>query len=671
MASKAEKYALWLAENEDKKETEQFKTVASAYRELRKQPPLQKPASPPQKDSYDEAVERAQKLKNTSIPELIMGSAPGRFVQGLADMPMAFAQAATAPPNFAEEGSNPAGLNRNPNIQPFTPIRDAATAVHEGITRTLRQGDEMRESGREAFQSEGADLARLGGNIATGVAATRAINPVKGLPNKVAQGSAIGGTLGGLTPKTSEDFNSEQVSDVVEAAGIGGAFPVVGAALRKGGHVVRNLIDPLTEGGLARGARRLVQETTDDIEKLITSLRGAPKGQTVGQATTSTGNTRLSAMAKKLENRASDDFAEISEAQNTARITAIREASGGNAAKPLTTTIDELTASRKAIADPLFEESSKASAKIDPKDTIKVLDRLIKADPNNDDLIPVLMNIRGQLVKPAPKPTGRVPLRGFPDQPPILTQSPRELISSSRNIASIISKKDPVSGKSINENIVRQLSGVKKVLDKTIGVSVPSFKAANEAWKKLSIPVDKAGIGLRLEKKLTSVLAGDEGSIIQQRGAQFVGALADEKALISGATGFKRGSGLEKYFDESEMNRLGLVAKELQDNAELQRLAAAGGKGADRIMSELEGHTSVNALNRVLMVLNAIITRAGSARKEATLNEASKIFQNPKQLADLLEKAKPRELTAFKRIVSSVPIENITRTTAAISATRD
>ena len=38
MSDRLNKYAAWLVENEDKKGTEEFQTVADAYRELRVQP---------------------------------------------------------------------------------------------------------------------------------------------------------------------------------------------------------------------------------------------------------------------------------------------------------------------------------------------------------------------------------------------------------------------------------------------------------------------------------------------------------------------------------------------------------------------------------------------------------------------------------------------------------
>ena len=165
-------------------------------------------------------------------------------------------------------------------------------------------------------------------------------------------------------------------------------------------------------------------------------------------------------------------------------------------------------------------------------------------------------------------------------------------------------------------------------------------------------------------------MAGADDSAILQRGSQFASALDDERKLVSSVTGFKRNDGLIKIFGEEGVEKLEGIATALKNDSELQRLAVLGSQGADRITSELGGKTVINPLHRGLMILNGIIKRGGVVRKESTLNDAAQIFKDPQKLAALLEKANPRELSVLRRLINSIPLEQLTRTVPAITAAR-
>lgn len=602
---------------------------------------------------------RLQAAQERSVKEVVdfgtfaMGTPAGMFIEGVADLPLGAAQ-------FISESL---GFDQVTN---FLKERENRIAVGRDAVESSQ--------GRETPVAESDDFSgsRLVGNIAGSIPAASGVPVAATRLGKVAQGAGLGAVFGAAAPATSDDFDAQKTGQIAAGATIGALVPAAIGAVRKGAETTRNIVDPLLPKGLDRSVERMVEQTTDDVDELIVALRNAGSGQTVGQAQVSTGNTRLSAMAKKLENRASDAFARISGRQNAERISQIRIASGGRPNVRLTETIDDLTNARKIATDPLYAQASQSTARINARPVVEVIDRLIKKDPNNSELVPVLNELKRQLVKrPPPPQTGRIPIGGRPTQRASLANTARELISTSRDIGTRIGKKDPVSGKSVNENIVRQLTSVKRALDEAIGDQVTAFREANEEFARRSVPIDRAAIGLRLENKLTSALSGDESSVIQQRASGFASALDDERGLVSQATGFKRNKGLQSIFGDDGVERLQAVADELKSNAELQRLAVLGGKGADRITSELEGHTLVNPLNRVLMVVNGIIKRGGTVRKEAALNDAAEIFQDPARLAELLERANPRELTVLRRLISALPLRELSRTAPAIAGTRE
>jgi len=333
--------------------------------------------------------------------------------------------------------------------------------------------------------------------------------------------------------------------------------------------------------------------------------------------------------------------------ENTERIAQIRTSGGGSADRPLEETIEAAKQTRKEATDPLFLEASQSQAPVTLTRVNRLIDRMKTGDPGNTRLLPALNEIQGTLAD----------------------NSAQATISASRNIGRMISEKGP-TGAPINEAIVRQLTRVKKVLDDEIGKDNRAFKEANGIFKEMSTPVNKAEIAQRLEQKLVSPLAGDEGSIIQQRAAGFTSALDDERKLIAQATGFKRGTGLDKIFSEDELVKLGNVSDRLKSDAEFNRLASLGTEEARRLIQGLQPPKPIGMLDRAVVIVKAIMTKLGAATEEATLKKAAEIFQDPKRLADLLEKADSRSVSGLKRVINAIPFEDIARVAPAITAAR-
>lgn len=571
------------------------------------------------------AMERARgtvRQPSVDFPTFALGTPVGRFIEGAADLPLGAAQ-------FITESLG------STKVTDFLKKREQRISTgREAVARA-----EGRETG-------GFDIPRFAGNIALAVALTKGIPISPTIPGRIVQGAGIGAVTGAAVPAVSEDIEREKTTQIAVGGATGGVIPAAGGLFRKAGQMVRNLVDPFLPGGIQRAVRETAAEAVEGpIAPVTTQLRA---GGTTEQALGRTDEPTLAGLARQIEGRAPKELAKQTAEENASRIAAVRQAGGGTGEVPLAQTIDDLIKTRTQQTAPLFTAASKSTATVTPKRANELVDGFIESDPNNQKLIPVLNQIKQTL-------TGN---------------SPRELISASQNIGRLMSEKGP-TGQRVNEAIVRQLNIIKKALDNDIGKAVPEFKQANALFQELSEPVNRAQVAQRLEQKLTSPLAGDTESVIQQRGAQFASALDDERKLIAQATGFKRGTGLDKFFSEEDLTKIGNIADRLKNDAEFSRLATIGRGQAGRITQDLEAQTLVNPLNRIIMVINRVLTLSGRARKEETLNQAAQVFRDPKKLAGLLDSADPAQRGQIKTLLDSIPIERIATVTGVLSGTFD
>lgn len=569
------------------------------------------------------AMQRAQNMpEKVSFAEFALATPAGRFIEGAADLPLGAAQ-------FISESLGVEGMNE-----------------------FMRKREERIQRGREAIGSEGFDLARLTGNIGTGVAATAGLAPAASLAGKTAQGAGLGAVFGAASPATSDDPEGEKASQISTGTIFGGAFPmaqaaaskVLGPVARKTKDIATNIADPFLPGGAERSVRRLVQET-GDMDELVTALRSGEG--TAPQRAVATNNTRFEALGREVQKRRPDSAALIQKAQNEARELLLDEAGGATAGQSLDDVINTATQNRRQVTQPLYEAARNSDSAVDINRTATLIDNMIKNDPNNQKLVSVLESIK----------------------PTLSGTSPRDAISASQNLSRIMTEKGP-NGAPINEAIVRQLLTVKRSLDGQIAKVTPEYKEANALFSELSVPIERAQIAQRLQQTLRAPLAGDADSVIAQRGSAFANALRDERRLVRQATGFKRGKPLEEIFDEEQMGKILTVSDQIKNDAELIRLATFGREELRRMIGDLEGDTLVNPLQRVIMVINGIIKRGGALQREQTLTKAAELFENPTQLADLLERATAAETAALKTGLSQLPSGSLIRTVPAITATQ-
>lgn len=562
-------------------------------------------------------LEEAQNQKPVvDFGTFVMATPAFRFIEGAADLPLGAAQAVS-------EG----------------------TFRSDKVTKFLKQREERIQRGREAVGSEGFDIPRTLGNVSTAMAATSGVGVAPTVTGKMAQGAAIGAVAGASTPATeTENFIDEQAGQIKTGAAVGGIVPGV---LELGRSVVRagrNLITPLLPKGVDNTVRNVVTETTENVDDTVSALRNARPGENVGQATSRTGNAPLAAFQQAGDKANSSAAARQQSAQNASRLQRLRQVGGAVDDQSLDDAIDTARQVRTQRTNPLYEAAKKSEAQVDASRTQRLLGSIKEADPRNQKLISALDNVE-QSIKD--------------------TSSPRELVSAWRNIGNLIDEKGP-TGQRVNENIVRQLTTLKRSLESDIGRSVPEFRQANQLFKELSQPVNRAEVARELERRLTSSLSGSDDSVINQQASNFNSALQGERKLVSQATGFNRGK-LDKFFNEDEINTLKGISQELQNNAEFNRLAQLGRSEARQILGTLGPEPVANPLNRVIMIANAIIRKSGSVQQGAVVKRIGEIFQDPNKLADLLEEATERERGLLRSALSEIPTDQLARTAPAVT----
>jgi len=195
----AEKYAQWIIDNQDKQGTPEFEVVANAY-------------------------QAAKQAVAPTLEQKIQASAPMRAVQGMRDPIDAGAQLL---PRGLSAVTSLGGMYPNKVSQFFD---SEAQRVDQGISDNERN----YERARQATGSEGMDVARFVGNVASPAnAAIAAKLPVAAtLGARVLQGGALGAFGGGLTPVDTQenpDFAATKAGQVALGAATGAvATPVLG-----------------------------------------------------------------------------------------------------------------------------------------------------------------------------------------------------------------------------------------------------------------------------------------------------------------------------------------------------------------------------------------------------------------------------------------------------------
>ena len=478
------------------------------------------------------------------------------------------------------------------------------SALFEGITEKLREVEAVKREGMRKKGQE-TDVAGLVGNLVGGATAL----PKKiatTLGGKIAQGVGTGGALGASVPALGEDFEQEKLTQALAGAALGGAIPAGGALAKTMGD--------LLPGGASRSAERVIRSAAGYKQADIIKALGRGRG-TGAQAAAPAGSAEFSGLENIARQRDPTKFLDIDEAGAASRLAKIREI-GGTPGK-----LAKAQASRAEISQRYYDRAWDAVIKPDNK-LNRILDNKFAEKAIGE-------------AKELARAEGVSPDDVF---------KPHNLTKFLHDVKIGIDKQLSMTGNdALNKAQSRSANSIKKELVGWLKNKNIQYDQARDIYRDLSIPIDQMKVGQLLEQKLTAPLEGKE------RAAAFANALRDAPATLKKATGQKLNKELADILSAEDVQKLQGVRGELADVAKAQALGSKGTQAARKLTGILDPQQLPGTLNRAVLVTNNILKRTGSIRKEATMDEVSRLFQDPQSMRRLLSRATPEEAGIIRK----------------------
>lgn len=478
----------------------------------------------------------------------------------------------------------------------------------------------------QAARERDADLmatkAGKAGNISGSIATTLPAVFIPGA-NTVAGSAAIGAATGALQPSTS---TSETLTNIGlgGATGLGATLAARGVAA--GYQGAKSLIDPFTRSGQERiaartlttfaGGREGARAAIDTIENAAPALPGV-------QPTTAevANNAGLAQLERTLRNN--PELAKVFTDRSSANKNAILDALEGIAGD--SGKVSSAKAARAAAADPLYEAAKKT---------------VVRADSELGKLLarPSMTSAWSRAQKLAAEAGDEVGEAGAS----ISGKTLHYLKMAMDDIAD-----DPKTA-GIGAHEARAVSATRDKLVEWIDRNVPDYRAAREAFRQGSRPINQMQIGQALRDKLQPALA-DFGAETRIRPQAFAQALREGDDLAAQATGFS-GAKMADVMDPSQTQTLNQVGEQLARRVSADELGRAVGSPTGQNM------VSQNVLRQVLGPLglpdsalskaaeNALLQSAmrpaqfvGKIGEERVLSRLAEAGLDPKQAKKLLE----------------------------------
>lgn len=481
------------------------------------------------------------------------------------------------------------------------------------------------------------------------------------------------------------------------AAGRAGATGTAGA-LRTAERVTNPLtpiIAPIELAGrravpavVDRVSRALDPEATAYMEaaagrapQILEALR-SPQAEIVpgsrplpSQIVAPTGSAEFTAFAQSAERVMPSEVAAREAAQSRARLSAIREVSGAPAqeararlaaAPDVTPTgvmparggaLEAAQEARAAQTGPMF---TRAERDVLPADeTIQGL----LSRPSLQQALPRAARIASEenrpfSMRPPEEPTPAVPSglldaegRPVPAPPtppaPPAAYSVQDLQYVKRGIDELLS--DTASGLGKAER--KAIASTRRDLLSWIDSQSPAYRAAREAFREASGPIDQMRVARVLENRLTQPVTGEA-----TRGRMFASGVQEAPTTIRRATGEARFSQLSEVLTPDQMRIVdGIrrdIAREEQAN-KLARQARTGVPNIEAVVTEATGAPRLNFLNRVATIANTIMSKLeGQINRELAIKIATDLM-DPQATANALERAMRREMKQARIVAAA------------------
>lgn len=405
-------------------------------------------------------------------------------------------------------------------------------------------------------------------------------------------------------------------------------------------------------GVLARGPKTnvLLEATEGRAPEVINALRNQPEIvpgalPTAGEAAAPTGVTRYAALQENARAQMPSEYFARSQAQNTARVAAIREVGG--------TPLDLATAQkvREATAKTNYGAAGRQLVDVDPTFTA-LLDR-----PSMDLVLTRAKRLAAERNKPfsigRTAPEQKIPGRnlgaGWQEPETVIpAQTAKYPVESMHFVKMAFDDliKDPATF-GIGKVEAAAIAGTRREFLNWLEGKASDYGAARATFARQSGPINQMEVGQYLEGKLASALQGD----VALRPGVFAGAVEAAPQTIKRAT-----SGAARYESLSDIltpDQLKIVEDVRQDlarqasyreQAQAARIAGpqAARAGTEQVQKVAGGVSIPNPLETVVTVANALLKRlAGKIDRKLAIEIATEML-DPQTAAAALEQAQRR-----------------------------
>lgn len=447
---------------------------------------------------------------------------------------------------------------------------DLGTGVAQlvGAGPSREEFDQTKRRDAALMDSGAAKAGNFGGTLA-------ATLPAMFMPGaNTLAGASLGGAALGLAGPVGTGDSRLANAAIGGAAGAGGVM--AGRALQGLAQGGKALIDPFTSSGRDKIAGRVIQRFADDPAKVAAAQGGRTitgAVPTIAEETGDAGMARLQDALRALDPQIANRIGQRLSDNNAARIASLGKVAGVNGAR------DAAAEARDQVAKQLYGSAFANTSAVTPSQ-LKAqatlmqsgkIDQLLQAPAIQEAVKQAQTNAAnaGKKMAPAGSIEGLHNVKLAIDD---MIRDPQTAAQATK-MAALRSARDRVV------SVIETLS--------------PDYKQARQTYSAMSQPVNSFDIGAEVLKRASSNTSDLAGNPRMQANA-LMGALRDEPALISRATGRKGVNALADVMQPDDLNLLRAVA------SESDRAAAVASAGAGPGSATAQRMASQNILQRLV-----------------------------------------------------------------------
>lgn len=224
--------------------------------------------------------------------------------------------------------------------------------------------------------------------------------------------------------------------------------------------------------------------------------------------------------------------------------------------------------------------------------------------------------------------------------------SPEQLYGIRDHISDLLNAKNPDGSKTFTA-ISRELSGIQKMIDRSIKQQVPEYGKYLSEYTRLSRPINQMQISKQILDKSTSKLerVGGNPALYPEKYAK---SLTDIQSMVAKNSGYKRAKGLGDVFEPDQIKALEGIKADLARSESGKNLGRAVGSNTSQNLASMDimrnflgplGIPDSAADSKIVRNLVGPLDVMGKLTAEELDILFSEVAKNPKLAAELMQKA--------------------------------